>query len=57
MSDLASRVEKRVREEWPGEQYVALRGQSNIPPIREGGLTDALIKLMAEIIRDEENNG
>jgi hypothetical protein len=53
MTDLASRVEARIRAEWPGVHITPLRGLVEAPEIREGGSTDALVKLAAHIIRTE----
>lgn len=51
--DLATRVEARVRAEWPGTHITQARGLIEAPEIRDGGSTDALVKLMARIIREE----
>lgn len=51
MDDLATRVETRLREEWPGT-YIPKR-LSFAPPIREDGATDTFVKLAARIIREE----
>lgn len=53
MSDLADRVEARIRKEWPGEHETELRGKFLIPPIKSGGATDLLVLTMTEIIREE----
>lgn len=53
MADLAARIEARLRAEWPGEHYTDLRGRITVPPIREGGATDALVKFAAFVIREE----
>lgn len=55
MTDLAERVEARVRAEWPGIHTTALRGIIEVPPIRDGGATDALVKFLAQIVRDESS--
>lgn len=52
--ELATRVEARVRSEWPGTHTTGHRGLLEAPEIREGGATDALVLLMARIIREEE---
>jgi hypothetical protein len=42
-------VANMIREAWPGERVSPRLGLVLIPKVREGGLTDVLIKLSAEI--------
>lgn len=53
MTDLATRVEERIRAEWPGTQ-VDRKGVPFVAPnIREGGTTDAFVNLVAQIVSEE----
>lgn len=42
-------VVAEIKAVWPGERIVPSRGLCRIPEVREGGLSDALIKLAAKI--------
>lgn len=42
-------VEAAIRDQWPGSKYLPLRGYVQVPLVREGGLTEALIKLAVDI--------
>lgn len=42
-------IESAIRDQWPGYRSLPLRGAILIPQVRDGGATDALIKLAAKI--------
>lgn len=42
-------VVSRIKEVWPGIRDIPARGTVLVSPVRDGGLTDALIKVAAEI--------
>lgn len=48
-------AEARVRKEWPGT-HIAERGAFVAPIIREGGATDALLKMTMKIVAEELKN-
>lgn len=52
-TELSNRVERRIRAEWPGTRVLPNGGVHTYPEVREGGSTDAIIKLMVEIIDAE----
>jgi len=52
---LATRIEARLRAEWPG---TTVMGRGTAPStIRENGMTDTLIKLAVRLVREEESRG
>lgn len=42
-------VEALIRQAWPGVREIPQRGLVTFPPVRDGGTTDALIKLAVEL--------
>lgn len=52
-STLAARVDARLRAEWPGTRRTDRRGDTDVPPVTPGGLTDALILLAARVAEEE----
>ena len=53
MSEVAERVEARIRAEWPKTVVYKDGGLYTPPAVREGGVTDTLIKLVARIVAEE----
>lgn len=50
---LADRVEARIRSEWPGIHTTQKRGIFKVEPIRDGGATAELLKLVHKIVTEE----
>lgn len=42
-------VEAEIKRQWPGNRLVPTRGLVHVPEVRDGGLTDELIKLAVGI--------
>jgi len=53
LAELRQRVVDRLRDEWPGVRIIDNRGMVLIPPVSEGGATEALIQLAADIAIQE----
>lgn len=51
-TEIAARIDARVRAEWPGSR-VSTRLEFIAPQIGAGGVTDTLLKLVREIVEDE----
>ena len=53
MSEVAERVEARIRAEWPG-MLITPRGELFLAPqIEPGGVTDAFVAFVAAIVAEE----
>ena len=53
MSELAERVEARIRAEWPGLVMTARGGVFIAPEIQPGGVTDGFVTFVAAIVAEE----
>jgi tripartite-type tricarboxylate transporter receptor subunit TctC len=51
-SELAARIDQRVRAEWPGSR-VSTRIEFIAPQIGAGGVTDTLLKLVRQVVEEE----
>lgn len=54
LADLETRIVDRAKDEWVGV-HVTPRKSFLAPPVRDGGASEALIKLTARIAVDEIN--
>ncbi|MCU1437201.1 MAG: hypothetical protein JWP66_288 [Naasia sp.] len=50
--ELAARIEARVRREWPGAHATG-RSEFIAPEVRDGGVTDTLLKFVRRVAADE----
>ncbi|HEY8590143.1 MAG TPA: hypothetical protein VIL55_11385 [Naasia sp.] len=50
--EIAARIDARVRQEWPGT-HAARRTDFIAPEVREGGVTDTLLKLVRRVTEEE----
>lgn len=50
--EIAARIDARVRREWPGT-HAARRVDFIAPEVREGGVTDTLLKFVRQVTAEE----
>lgn len=45
-------VEAEIKRQWPGYRLISARGLVHVPEVRDGGLTDELIRLAVGIAHE-----